>query len=203
MESEPFLPTRQSLLSKLKSWDNQDSWRTFFNTYWRLIYDIARKAGLDDQNAQEVVQETIISVANEMPGFHYDSKRGAFKSWLRAITRRRIADHLRKLYRHDAQQVLVDDLAEHELLEVADGAERDAVWEEQWREHVTRTAAERVKRQVKPEQYQIFDLYVLQRWPATKVAEALGISIGKVYLARHRVGSLMRKEIQIVERQMI
>ncbi|MEI6357591.1 MAG: hypothetical protein WCP53_10900 [Verrucomicrobiota bacterium] len=64
---EDFLPTRQSLLSRLRSWDAQDSWREFFETYWRLIFDTASKAGLDEASAQDVVQETIIAVAKQMP----------------------------------------------------------------------------------------------------------------------------------------
>ena len=61
MDEHKFIPTRRSLLSRLKDWDNQDSWRDFFNTYWRLIYEFAAKAGLDDADAQDVVQETVIS----------------------------------------------------------------------------------------------------------------------------------------------
>ncbi|HTI71939.1 MAG TPA: sigma-70 family RNA polymerase sigma factor, partial [Candidatus Limnocylindria bacterium] len=93
------LPTRQSLLSRLKSWDEQDSWREFFETYWRLIFETARKAGLDEASAQDVVQDTVIAVAKEMPGFGYDRAKGSFKGWLLVITKRRIADALRKRYR--------------------------------------------------------------------------------------------------------
>jgi len=54
---------------------------------------VAVKAGLNDAEAQqEVVQETVISVAKQMPGFRYDPTRGTFKGWLLKITRRRIAD---------------------------------------------------------------------------------------------------------------
>ena len=37
---ETWLPTRQTLLSRLKNWDDQSSWREFFNLYWRLIYGV-------------------------------------------------------------------------------------------------------------------------------------------------------------------
>ena len=56
-------PTRYSLLSRLQNWDDQDSWRDFFDTYWRLIYSVAIKSGLTENEAQEVVQETVIAVA--------------------------------------------------------------------------------------------------------------------------------------------
>ena len=74
-----FLPTRESLLRRLKSWDDQESWADFFNTYWRLIYSAALKAGLNEVQAQDVVQETIIQVAKKMGGFKYDPAVDSFK----------------------------------------------------------------------------------------------------------------------------
>src|SRR5437773_7819843 len=91
-----LIPTRQSLLTRLKHWDDQESWREFFETYWRLIHGLAMKCGLTDSEAQDVVQETMISVAKQMPRFKYDPALGSFKGWLLQITRRRIADQMRK-----------------------------------------------------------------------------------------------------------
>src|SRR6266852_6048825 len=93
---DDFLPTRRSLLSALKQWDDQESWRDFFNTYWKLIYSVAIKAGLSDQEAEDVVQETVISVAKKMGDFKYDPAVCSFKGWLLRITRFRIIDQLRK-----------------------------------------------------------------------------------------------------------
>ena len=39
------LATRRSLLSRLKQSDAEESWRQFFDTYWRLIYSTALGAG--------------------------------------------------------------------------------------------------------------------------------------------------------------
>ena len=93
------LQTRKTLLSRLRDLDDHESWRVFFDRYWRLIYNVARRAGLDESSAQDVVQETVISVARQIPGFRYDPQRGTFKKWLLRITQRRIADHLRRAYR--------------------------------------------------------------------------------------------------------
>src|SRR5579863_484913 len=95
-EREELIPTRQSLLSRLKDWEDQDGWKIFFDTYWRLIYGTAVKAGLSDAEAQDVVQETIVSVLKSMPKFKYDSSKGSFKSWLLNLTKWRIVDHLRR-----------------------------------------------------------------------------------------------------------
>jgi hypothetical protein len=60
---EEFLPTRNSLLSRLKNWDDQEGWRDFFDIYWKFLYSIAIKAGLSDNDARDVVQDTVVAVA--------------------------------------------------------------------------------------------------------------------------------------------
>ena len=54
MPSNPddTIPTRQSLLERLKDWKDQTSWQDFFNTYWKLIYGVARQAGLTEPEAR-------------------------------------------------------------------------------------------------------------------------------------------------------
>src|SRR2546421_12588340 len=97
--ADDSLLTRRTLLSRLRNLDDQESWRTFFDLYWRLLYNVARKSGLDDLVAQEIVQDTVIAVARKMPGFRYDPARGTFRQWLLRITRRRVVDHLRRSHR--------------------------------------------------------------------------------------------------------
>src|SRR6267378_7442747 len=99
--SENQLPTRRSLLNRLKNWDDQDSWRDFFDTYWRLIFNLARKAGLSDAEAQDIVQETVLSVARNIEGFRYDPAVCTFKSLMLQITRWRIANHKKKRHREE------------------------------------------------------------------------------------------------------
>src|SRR6185503_19449815 len=89
--TDSLLPTRQSLLTRLRDWQDHDGWREFFDTYWRLIYRVARQAGLDDATAQDVVQNTFIYLARRMPNFRYDPARGSFKSWLRRVARSRVS----------------------------------------------------------------------------------------------------------------
>ena len=74
------IPTRHSLLNRLKDWDDQTSWQEFFDTYWRLIYSVAIKAGLSDAEAQEVVQETVIGVARKISEFKADPAHGSFST---------------------------------------------------------------------------------------------------------------------------
>jgi len=89
-----LLATRNSLIERLGNWEDRARWQEFFDTYWRLIYGVARKSGLSDAEAQDVVQDTVISVAKNIT--RYDKKAGSFKSWLLQLTRWRIIDQVRK-----------------------------------------------------------------------------------------------------------
>lgn len=194
------LATRASLLGRLKDFDNQPSWQDFFDTYWRLVHSTARKAGLTPEEAQDAVQETFVAVAKNIGEFRYDPARCSFKSWLLLITRQRIIWQLRKRPPAAAFSARSADDADRTptIERIPDGAglDLDAHWEAEWENNLMAAALEAVKRQVKPKQFQIFDLYALQNWPAQDIARTLKVSVAQVYLAKHRVGSLLKKELR-------
>ena len=198
------IPTRYSLLSRLQNWDDQESWKDFFDTYWRLIYSVAIKSGLTEFEAQDVVQETVISVAKDIRKFKRDRELGSFKGWLRNITRWRIVDQFRKRARAGRHKETsgTDEASIPSLDELPDlsGNHLESTWEEEWQVNLFEAAVQRVKQQVKEEQFQMFDLYVTKGWAVLKVAHAFGVSVGRVYLAKHRVKALIKKEIKRLER---
>lgn len=189
-------------MERLANHDDQENWRVFFETYWKLIYGIALKAGLSDAEAQDVVQETVITVSRNVGGLKYDRSIGSFKGWLLQITRWRIADQFRK--RHPAEAGRVEDdsrrTAVIERLADPEGFDLEAVWDAEWKQHLLTAAMDRVKKKVDAKHYQIFDCYVVKGWPPQKVATQLRVNIAQVYLARHRVGAMVRKEVELLER---
>lgn len=192
-----LLPTRRSLLERLKRWDDQESWHDFFDTYWGLLYATARKAGLDDAEAQDVVQDTIIQVATKMGGFRYDPAVDSFKGWLLYWTRKRIALAYRKRARNRVHSTADFEEPGLEVEQMADpaGVDLEAVWEQEWAHALWDAAVARVKAQVAPNQFQLFDMYVTKEQPAPEVARALGVTVAQVYLAKHRISTLLKKEL--------
>jgi RNA polymerase sigma-70 factor (ECF subfamily) len=203
MRTPGLFATRRSLVDRLENWDDRKHWQEFFDTYWKLIYSAARKSGLSDAEAQEVVQETVITVAKKVGKLRYDPAIGSFKGWLLQITRWRIADQFRKRDPAEARRARSrDDRATATIERVPDpgAADLDALWEKEWQENLFTAAIARVKKKVDPKQFQIFDCYVRKEWPAQKVAAELRVSVGQVYLARHRVAALLKKEIKALEK---
>ena len=78
----------------------------------------------------------------------------------------------------------------------AGAADLDAIWEKEWQENLLAAAMQRLKKKVDAKQFQIFDCSVRKEWPAQKVAAELGVSVGQVYLARHRISALLKKEVR-------
>ena len=199
--ADDSLLTRRTLLSRLRNLDDQESWRTFFDLYWRLLYNVARKSGLDDAGAQEIVQDTVIAVARKMPGFRYDPQRGTFRQWLLRITRRRIVDHLRRIYRQpqraDVSPELLDEHEEHSGAIADEGTSGiEAMWNEEWEKATFEAALAEVRAASNPRHFQVFDYCVLKEWPVAKVAATLGLNSAQVYLAKHRVAQAMKRAVR-------
>jgi RNA polymerase sigma-70 factor (ECF subfamily) len=198
-----LIPTRATLIQRLKDWQDQSSWQDFFDTYWKLIYGVALKGGLTAVEAQDVVQETMISVAKHMPTFEYDPAIGSFKTWLLNMTRWRITDQLRKRGPFAAGHPPAEETATgtRTVDKVVDPNSRDldALWDAEWEKNLLDAALAKVKRRLDPQKYQIFDLYVNKGWPPEKVAATFGISVDQVYLAKHRTTEMIKEEVKRLE----
>jgi DNA-directed RNA polymerase specialized sigma24 family protein len=155
--------TRSSFLGRLKNWADQKSWRQFIAVYGCVIRASAMKAGLRSEEADDVVQETLLSVARSIPGFVYDRSKGTFEAWVRRIAQCRVADHLRQrgapghpLDYFPGQAEFSDRTDPSRLSHSVDPfAER---WETAWRESALLAGMERLKHSTSIAHYQIFHM---------------------------------------------
>ena len=196
--------TRATLLDRMKNWNDQSSWQEFFDIYWKLIYGVARKAGLTDAEAQDVVQESMISVAKHMPTFKYNPAVGTFKAWLLTLTRWRIVDQLRKrgpMVPHHSSEGDTARTATVERIADPNSLDLDAIWEVDWKTTVLDATMARVKCRLDPKKFQIFDFYVNREWPPERVAQTFNVTVNQVYLVKNRVTEMLRDEFLRLERE--
>ena len=200
---QAYAKTRKSLIARLDNWEDQKTWDEFYQTYWRLIYSVAVRAGLRPEEAFDCVQETILSIAKQSKKKLYDPEQGSFKTWLMNMTRWRINDQFRKRKKDtamtggdwdDERKTAVID-----RIEDPNGDVLERLWDVEWKKGIADAALSRVKAQVSPKQYQIFDYYVVRQWDAGKVQDKLNVSMAQVYLAKHRVGAVLKKELAKLE----
>jgi len=210
MKNDPdeLLPTRWTLIERLKNWDDQESWRQFFDTYWKLIYGVAIKSGLTHPEAQDVVQETVMSVCKNMPNFKADPAFGSFKAWLLNLTRWRITDQVRKRRRgvdareelpHSGSKSDTTSTAAEERVPDPAGNALEAIWNDEWEKHIVDAALEKVKQQSSGKHYQIFFLQAIKQIPPAKIAETLNVKVDQVYLIKHRLTKIFEEALKELE----
>jgi RNA polymerase sigma-70 factor (ECF subfamily) len=200
------LRTRPSLLYRVRDCADGASWEEFHRLYRRLVYGRARRAGLSHADAEDVAQEVFKRVAETIRDFDLNPDRGSFRGWLMQLTRWRIADKFESQPKEPAASPPAprDRTSPRTatIERVPAPADDEDEWDREWQQHVLAAAVERVARQVRPRHFQVFDLYVRQRWPVLRVSTELGINPASVYVISHRLTKRLKAEAEKLQRQL-
>ena len=184
--------TRISLLAKLSEGSNEVAWREFVELYEPAIYRFVRRRGLQDADAQEVVQEVLLNVqhlATNPPS----NPIGSFRGWLSQVARHRAIDLVRKRIR--LEQVLHSQDA---LPNIQYNEQQELTADVRHQMFVV--AAQRIQKLVSEMQWQSFWQTTVELQSAKQVAERLKTSVGNVYVAKCRVMEKLREEIDSILR---
>lgn len=201
--------TRASFVERLRDWRDEATWRLFLQRYGKLVHRVAVGAGLRPDEAEEVVQETALSVARKMPDFEYRPGECSFEGWVRRMARLRVLDQLRRRGREQRIGAGVEPWGgDGPRSGTDDGAAAwpepcvvpgdDVTWAEAWKEMILARALERLRMTVSPEHYQIFFMTVLEERAGADVARMLDVSQAKVYVVRHRLMGRLQTEVEKV-----
>jgi RNA polymerase sigma factor (sigma-70 family) len=190
-EGDELIPTKASLLGRLKNSEDKASWQEFFDTYSRLIYGVARKAGLNDNEAKNVLETTMDSLAEHLPKFNYDPNIGSFKAWLQQLIRLQIISRSLKR-RPSSSGPARQDAADSD----GSGKALDQMWEVEWKTNLLNAAVAKVKRRLDPKKYQIYDLQVNKQWPAEKVSALMNLPVDEVTAAKQSIAEMIQSEVK-------
>lgn len=204
------LATRWTLVARMKNPEDQETWAEFAELYRGLIFGVARKAGLREEEAKDVVQETMASVAKNIGGFEANPERGSFRAWLMQMARWRIMDQVSKRMpiwpgsgaggsSPDATAAARTDT----INRVLDPKEVDLerLCDEEWREQLFKAALKKVQADVNAEHYQIFHLLEIEHKPIGEVGKMVGRSRAQIYLIKHRVLTALKKSVKRLEKK--
>ncbi|HKI37474.1 MAG TPA: sigma-70 family RNA polymerase sigma factor [Gemmataceae bacterium] len=178
--------TRPSLLLRIRDPRDAAAWQTFVDVYAPLVYAHCRRKGLQEADASDVTQEVLTEVAHSIAGFRYDPQRGRFRDWLGTLTRYRLA-HFFGGRRPAAQG--------DERLEQVPAPEADAEWTAEFHTRLLQVALERARPHFEATTWRAFELAWLEGRPAADVADAVGLPIEKVYVAKSRALKALREII--------
>ena len=192
--AEPPL-TRVTLLNRLKDGADADAWHEFVHLYGPVVYGFARKRGLQDADAADLMQEVLRSVARNAERMEYDPKRGTFRGWLYTVTRNKIYNFLNG--QRNRPRGSGDSAAQERLDAVADlSTEREDDWDLEYQRRLSARAMDLVRHEFQPNTWQAFWRTAVEGRPPRDVAAELGVSVGAVYVARSRTLARLRQRIE-------
>jgi RNA polymerase sigma-70 factor (ECF subfamily) len=187
--------TRPSLLCRIRQRSDQASWSEFVGLYGPIIYGHARRQGLQDSDAADLMQDVFRSICSTAGRFDYDPSRGKFRSWLFTIVRNKLRDQ-RGRCRPIATGGSDANLRLNEIPAENDGEE---AWNRDYQQRLFAHAASLVQGQVRDHSWRAFWRTAVDGASASAVAAELGLPIASVYLARSRITARLRMIVAELE----
>jgi RNA polymerase sigma-70 factor (ECF subfamily) len=191
--------TRASLLVRIRDANNHVAWREFMQLYGPVIYGFARKRGLQDADAADLMQDVLRSVSAAIGRLDYDRRQGTFRGWLYTITRNKIFNFLsaRKIRPRGSGDSTTNQL----LDEHPDPSGETDQWETEYQRRLVALAMDRIKGEFQDTTWRAFWLTAVEGVAASEAAQQVGLSPGAVYVAKSRVLARLKDEVETVRRR--
>jgi RNA polymerase sigma-70 factor (ECF subfamily) len=188
--------TRASLLLRLRDARDERSWAEFMAMYAPFVKRLARRRGLQDADADDLVQEVFRAVAHAIEKQTYDPARGSFRGWLFRIARNLVVNFLIAQRRHPRGS---GDSAMNGLLQTVPSPAESALFEAEYKRQLLYWAAEQVRDEFSSLTWKAFWQAGVEGRSARDVAEKLGTTVGTIYHCKSRVMARLRQKIEELE----
>lgn len=183
-----------SLLERLRLRPDEASWRRLVDLYTPHIHAWLRRHGIMNSDSDDLTQEVMQVLVRELPNFQHDLRPGAFRRWLRSVT----VNRLRIFWRERHPRPLAAGASDfgHVLDQLEDPNSRlSRLWDEEHDRHVARRLLELIEPEFEPVTWRAFHSLVLEGKRTADVAAELGTTPNAVRIAKSRVLSRFREEI--------
>jgi RNA polymerase sigma-70 factor, ECF subfamily len=179
--------TSLTLLERLRLRDHSDAWSRFVQLYTPLLQKWAKQQGLQEADAADLTQEVLVKLMDELP--HYTRGEGqSFRGWLYRVT----ANQCRDFRRRVATRALPN---ADGLSDVDEDPQPSDFEEVDYRRSLVNRALELIRAEFKDQTWTAFEQLMIEGRSAADIARDLNTTENAVYLARHRVLTRLRREI--------
>ena len=195
----PTPETSESLLLRVRDPRDRSAWDRFDAIYRPVVYRVARRAGWQHSDAEDLTQRVMVSVARAIPDWQKDDNKGGFRSWLYQVARNALISALRAS-RRDIAIGGSDFLQRSQAME-SPTDEIERMIDEEHHRSLLRAAAEIVRDEFHASSWQAFWLTTLGELSVPDAAEKLKLSTGAVYAARSRILRRLQEVAQQYEHE--
>lgn len=183
--------TRQTLLRRLKSKNDEQSWEEFISFYEKFIYSIIHKMDINSSDCDDLAQKVLLKVWKSLANFDYNQQQGYFRNWLYTITKNTVLTYISDIqYNSNAnKQVMKDADTDYQPPEI------DTIIQNEWEKHISERAFQTIKETVSEQMLDVF-LSTLRGESITEIAERVGLEENTIYKYKNRVKHKLMAEIR-------
>jgi len=184
--------TSESLLFRLQHSTegdvDQNAWEKFVRLYTPLMFHWARKVGLQQSDAADLVQDVLSIVFRRLPDFKYDAT-GSFRGWLRTVTLNKFREKTRK-------RVTNVSVASNSMLEqIASLPKAESTWDLDYGRMLLQQTMAMMESDFRPGTWKALRAVMGQGMTVDQAAEATGVSAWTIYSAKARLMKRLREEL--------
>jgi RNA polymerase sigma-70 factor (ECF subfamily) len=188
--------TRDSLIVRLADPADEAAWREFLEIYRPVIYRTVLRHGLQESDADDVVQQILMAIVEAVGRWQHSGHAGSFRAWLFTITRNLLINFVS---RRRQQGVGGTSFAEMLEQEPDNDPASHHHFEEEYRAEVFRWAAAQIRNEFQAKTWEAFWRTAVGGEPIADVARSLRLSVGSVYAARSRIMARLKRKVSEVE----
>ena len=187
-----FPETSHSLIARVKDLGDGAAWDEFLGIYQPVIFRMARRRGLQDADARDVIQQVFLSISMSIEGWTPGDLQPPFRAWLTTIARNAITKALTRRPRDAA----TGSTSMVELLDAQpDPQATTAEILAEARKELIRWATEQIRSEFSEATWNVFWRTAIEGVPIADVAKSTGRSAGAVYVARYRVIARLKEKV--------
>ena len=185
--------TNPFLLVRIKDHEDTEAWNEFIETYRPLVRGYCVNRGIQSADADDIAQEVMKSVSQSISTFEYDSRKGRFRSWLFAVARSKVSNHVRSRERQPQTSGGTEMMRRVE----AEPAPEDSVlWDEEFEQLTLQKACESIRKEFSATTWMAFWATAMEHRSGEAVARDYGMTLSAVYTARSRVTARMKEWVR-------
>lgn len=191
--------TQWSLIVRLQDPRDQEAWMTFSENYHAAIMQSLLRKGLMQQDAEDIAQQVMMSVANTLSKRPHDPDRAKFRTWLERVIRNAAINALRDSSKRVVAKGGTDSLVQLSSLPSQDDSSE--LLAQEYQNQLVRIASKAIEGEFQPDTWQMFWRSTVLGQSIEQVANALGKQVGSVYASRSRVMRRLRMEIERIQNE--
>jgi RNA polymerase sigma-70 factor, ECF subfamily len=187
-----FPETSYSLIARVKNPADGAAWAEFLGIYQPVVFRMARRRGLQDADAQDVMQQVFLSISKSIEGWTPGVMQPPFRAWLTTIARNAITKALTRRPRDAASgSTSVIELLDAQPDPYATTAEILS----EARKELIRWATEQIRSEFSEATWNVFWQTAIEGVPIAEVSKSTGRSAGALYVARYRVIARLKEKV--------